>query len=412
MKTLQTISSLSAKSGGPSTCTLDLLNGLYDINAGVDLLTVSSPDILGAGSPWLKVEPCDYKTPLGLSKNIKRALLESDYDLYHANALWSYTVHETCKVSRQKGKPYILSPHGMLYPTALAIKRWKKVPMLWWWFNKDIHEATCLHATCRQEAEYIRQFRYKGPIAVIPNAVVFPEFLLNENAFEANTNLTNVTNSSCTHIDSEDSCNSCSKKKTIGFLGRLHPIKKVENVLYAMDRVRGEGLEISDKLSFQIMGKYDDQYEQWLKDEVGRLHLEDCVDFVGFVSGKEKYDRLSKLSALMVPSAQENFGMIVPEALICGTPVYASLGTPWGELNECNAGWWQDNSPETIAKVILDILSKSDAELRAMGANGCKLMEEKYEQHKVAAMMKQLYEWIVVDKMSEEKKPNFVYTNE
>lgn len=409
MKILQTISSLSAKSGGPSTCTLDLLNGLYAIHAGVDLLTVSSPDILGAGSPWLKVEPCDYKTPLGLSKNIKRALLESDYDLYHANALWSYTVHETCKVSRQEGKPYILSPHGMLYPTALAIKRWKKVPMLWWWFNKDIHEATCLHATCRQEAEYIRQFGYKGPIAVIPNAVVFPEFLLNENAFEANTNLTNVTNSSCTHIDSVDSCNSCSKKKTIGFLGRLHPIKKVENVLYAMDKVKDEGLEVSDKLSFQIMGKYDDQYEQWLKDEVRRLHLEDCVDFVGFVSGKEKYDRLSKLSALMVPSAQENFGMIVPEALICGTPVYASLGTPWGELNECNAGWWQDNSPKTIAKVILDILSKSDAELRAMGAKGRKLMEEKYEQHKVATMMKQLYEWIVVDNMDRGKKPEFVY---
>lgn len=412
MKTLQTISGLSAKSGGPSTCTLDLLNGLYDRKAGVDLLTVSSPDILGAGSPWLKVEPCDYKTPLGFSKNIKRALVDSDYNLYHANALWSYTVHETCKVARQKGKPYILSPHGMLYPTALAIKRWKKVPMLWWWFNKDIHKATCLHATCRQEAEYIRQFGYKGPIAVIPNAVVFPQFLLNENAFEANTNLTNGTNSSCTHIDSVDSCNSCSKKKTIGFLGRLHPIKKVENVLYAMDKVRGEGLEVSDKLSFQIMGKNDEQYEQWLKDEVKRLHLEDCVEFVGFVSGKEKYDRLSKLSALMVPSAQENFGMIVPEALICGTPVYASLGTPWSELNECNAGWWQDNSPETITKVILDILKKSDSELRTMGANGRKLMEEKYEQHKVAAMMKRLYEWIVEDKMSEEKKPYFVYTNE
>lgn len=27
--------------------------------------------------------------------------------------------------------------------------------------------------------------------------------------------------------------------------------------------------------------------------------------------------------------------------------------------------------------------------------NGRKLMEEKYEQHKVAAMMKRLYEWIV-----------------
>lgn len=295
MKTLQTISGLSAKSGGPSTCTLDLLNGLYDINAGVDLLTVSSPDILGAGSPWLKVEPCDYKTPLGFSKNIKRALVESDYDLYHANALWSYTVHETCRVARQKGKPYILSPHGMLYSTALAIKRWKKVPMLWWWFNKDIHEATCLHATCRQEAEYIRQFGYKGPIAVIPNAVVFPECV----------ELKDVS------LELRDSRG----RRQIGYLGRLHPIKKVENVLYSLSYIDEDTRK--KMISFQIMGKYDDQYEQWLKDEVRRLHLEDCVEFVGFVSGKEKYDRLSKLSALMVPSAQENFGMIVPEALIC-----------------------------------------------------------------------------------------------
>lgn len=393
MKILQTISGLSAKSGGPSTCTLDLLNGLYDINAGVDLLTVSSPDILGAGSPWLKVEPCDYVTPLGFSKNIKRTLMESDYDLYHANALWSYTVHETCKMARQKGKPYVLSPHGMLYPTALAFKRWKKVPMLKLWFNKDILEADCLHATCQQEAEYCRQFGYKGPIAVIPNAVVFPEHIREVQEVQGVQGDQMVQKGS---------------KKTIGFLGRLHPIKKIENVLYALDKVRGEGIEIRDKLNFLIMGKYDDEYEQWLKDEVNRLHLEDCVEFVGFVSGKEKYDRLSKLSALMVPSAQENFGMIVPEALICGTPVYASLGTPWSELNECNAGWWGDNTPENITKVILDILSTSDAELRTMGTNGRKLIEEKYEQHKVASMMKHLYEWIVEDKMEIAKKPDFV----
>lgn len=91
MKILQTISSLSAKSGGPSTCTLDLLNGLYDINAEVDLLTVSTEDILGKGNLWLKEVPNDCKTPLKFSKNIKRELKKSDYDLYHANALWSYS---------------------------------------------------------------------------------------------------------------------------------------------------------------------------------------------------------------------------------------------------------------------------------------------------------------------------------
>lgn len=392
MKILQTISSLSAKSGGPSTCTLDLLNGLYDINAEVNLLTVSTEDILGKGSLWLKEVPNDCKTPLEISKNIKRELEKSDYDLYHANALWSYSSHITCKMAREKNKPYIISPHGMLYPTALSIKAWKKIPMLKLWFYKDIMLASCLHATCMQEAEYCRQFGYKGPIAVIPNAVVFPEGVeLKDERLELR--------------DSQG-------RRQIGFLGRLHPIKRVEQVIYALALLRDESNLFINQINFQIIGQYDYSYEQWLKQEVSRLGLENYVEFVGFVSGREKYDRLSQLSALMVPSTQENFGMIVPEALICGTPVYASYGTPWSELNENNAGWWKDNDAETIAGVIKEIISLPNEQLLEKGRNGRKLMEDKYEQHKVANMMKQLYEWIVVDKMSEEKKPNFVYTNE
>lgn len=407
MNVLQTIQGLSAKSGGPSTCTFDLMEGLFDlrengIGCNVDLLTVSSDDILGKGRPWLKEEDDDCKTALAFSKNMSKALDASDYDVYHANALWSYSSHITCKIARKKNKPYVLSPHGMLYPTALAISRWKKWPMLKLWFNKDIHSATCLHATCYQEAEYCRQFGYKGPIAVIPNAVVFPEGV--ELKSES--------------LDLRDKRG----RRIIGFLGRLHPIKKVEQVLYALAKLKCEKLmvidergfstetnRIDDVLCFQIMGKYDEAYEQWLKDEVNRLGLEDCVEFVGFVSGKEKYDRLSRLSALMVPSAQENFGMIVPEALICGTPVYASLGTPWGELNEYHCGWWKDNEVDTIADVIKEILSKSDAELREMGKNGRLLMEEKYEQHIVAGMMKRLYEWIYIGKMDSSLKPKYVY---
>lgn len=390
MKVLQTIYDLTALSGGPSTCVCDIMQGLHDINKGacqsdvLELLTVRPADSktrnLGEGSEWLKEVAYDYKTPLRLSKNIREALIDSDYDLYHANTLWTDACHSTCVHARKVGKPYILSPHGMLYPTALAISHWKKVVMLKLWFDEDIKKAACLHATCRQEAEHCRAFGYEGPIAVIPNAVVFPE---------------GVEAKNYQYTDERG-------RRQIGFLGRLHPIKKVENVLYAIASLKKEQQE---QLSFQVMGKYDDRYEQWLKEEVKRLELDDCVEFVGFVSGQEKYERLSRLAALMVPSVQENFGMIVPEALICGTPVYASLGTPWEELNTCEAGWWKDNDSNVIAGVIQNILSLSDEELLRKGRNGRKLMEEKYEQHKVAAMMKRLYEWII----NGGEKPEFVY---
>ena len=175
--------------------------------------------------------------------------------------------------------------------------------------------------------------------------------------------------------------------------------------IYAMNLLEPE---LRNKVKLDVMGKFDDRYEQWLKDEVKRLGQEDNVEFVGFVSGEEKYQRLQRLSALMVPSAQENFGMIVPEALICETPVYASLGTPWSELNDCHCGWWKNNEPETIAGVIREILSLSDDQLCEMGRNGRRLMEEKYEQHKVAAMMQQLYDWIG-NGMKTEHKPDFVF---
>ena len=391
MKVLQTIPYMLAEHGGPSTCTCDLMDGLYDVGAKVDLLSSrplnESQKVVGLGRPWMKTVRCDYKTPLALSKHTDAFLRSTDYDLYHANTLWLYPTHATCSYARKMNRPYVLSPHGMLYPTALAVSRWKKWVMGALWFMKDVMRATCLHATCVQEMEHCRSFGYKGPIAVIPNAVVFPKCI-------------ERTQGSFAFHEG---------KRVIGFLGRLHPIKKVEQVLYALDLLRQENVVYTRQICFQIMGKYDDAYEQWLKEEVKRLKLESCVEFVGFVSGQEKYNRLSQLSLLMVPSAQENFDMIVSEALICGTPVYASLGTPWNELNECRAGWWRDNRIEIIAGVIKEMLALSDDELFEMGCRGRLLMKEKYEQHKVAEMMKRLYEWIVIGKMEKGSRPEFVY---
>ena len=380
MMVLLTIQGLSAKSGGPTTCTRDLMDGLFPLDADIKLMAFRPKDfndkMLGEGKPWIIPVVNDSKPPLGISNNFRNAFENSNYDIYHCNGIWMYSNHITCKVARDKAKPYIISPHGMLYPSALRISAWKKKIMLNVWFNKDIHFASCLHVTCKQELEHCRTFGYKGPIAVIPNPVVFPD-----------------------GVELKTKVNS---HKSIGFLGRLHPIKKVENLLYGVAKAIENGCE---SFTLDIMGKGSDDYEHFLHQEVERLKLQDVVNFVGFVNGKEKYDRLSQLRVLMVPSEQENFGMIVPEALICGTPVYASLGTPWEELNSCHCGWWNDNSPETIANVIQDILSKSDEEILQMGSNGRTLMEEKYEQKKVASMMLDLYKWI----LGEIEKPEYIY---
>ena len=239
--------------------------------------------------------------------------------------------------------------------------------------------ANCIHATCTQEMENIRAFGYKGPIAVIGNPANIPPYINELKSRDKN-----------------------SKLMTFGFLGRLHPRKKVENLLYGIAVCT---LEKRKNMRLVIMGKGDEQYEQFLRKEVERLGLTDKVEFKGFINGKEKFEQLSQLDTLFVPSDFENFGMIVTEALACKTPVFASLGTPWEELNKRKCGWWMDRTPENISNVMSQIVDMPREEINAMGERGRKLVEEKFTAISVAAQMKELYEWII----NGGNKPEFVY---
>ena len=380
MKILQTIGGFTAESGGTSTCTYDLIRSINAIEPCVDLLTPEARAryrLMGTGEDWIKTTAYDYRTPYAYSPNTKRFLRESDYDIYHANGLWMYSNHITCAVAREKHRPYIITPHGMLYPDALKRSYWKKWPLKVLHFNKDIMQATCIHATCKKEEEYIRQFGYKGHVAIIPNPCFIPDYAEELYAKKVNLFL------------------GCSLPKNFGFLGRLHPRKKIENLLYGFKEVVKESNGAAQSCKLVVMGKGDAEYEQFLRSEVERLGLTESVKFMGFVSGREKYEALSELAALFVPSDFENFGMIVTEALSVGTPVMASLGTPWEDLNTENCGWWVDRSVESVANVMREVLSMPVEQLLDMGERGRRLVAQRYEASKVASQMIGLYDKIM-----------------
>lgn len=375
MRTLQTIAGFDAYSGGTSTCTYELLAAMHRMSCDVDLMTLQATDLMGYGEKWIKALPDDSISSYGYSRNINRFLQQSDYDLYHTNGLWMHCNHQTCMEARKKSKPYIITSHGMLYPEALKRSYWKKWPFIQLFFKKDIHDATCIHVTCKQEMEYIRQFGYKGAIAVVPNPIKNPDYI--------------------------ESIKRDNSRKRFGFLGRLHPRKGVERILYAAGIIK----EHQKDFEISIMGAGEIGYENFLKSEIQRLQLNN-VRFCGFLSGQEKFKALASLSALFVPSDFENFGMIIPEALSVGTPVMASLGTPWEELNTRQCGWWVDRSPENIAKIMNEILHMDISQLEEMGQKGKFLVAECYEAGKVAFKMDRLYTWI----LEGGEKPDFVYT--
>ena len=379
MKILQTIAGFGAHSGGTSTCTYDLLSAMHGMGCDVDLMTVKVKDptdkLMGQGEKWIKALDNDCRTPYGWSPNMTRFLRASDYDIYHTNGMWMHCNHETCTIARQKDKPYVITPHGMLYPQALARSAWKKKLLLnLGGVEKDLRHATCIHATCDVEMKHYRALGYTNPVAIIPNPMPIPSFI--------------------DDIKSEKSI------KRIGYLGRIHPYKNTEALINAWITL---GDEVKDA-QLIIMGRGDNEYEAKMHQLVARHNLTN-VEFAGFVNGREKFERLASLTALCVPSITENFGMTVTEALSVGTPVIASLGTPWQELNTKHCGWWVDNDVETLADTISQALSLPQDEIEKMGNNGKRLVNDKYRDTQVAAKMKQLYGWILKGSV----RPDFVY---
>lgn len=222
--------------------------------------------------------------------------------------------------------------------------------------------------------EHYRALGFKNPVAVLPNPIDINSF-----------------------VDREIPDKQIFK---IGYLGRLHPRKRVERLIYAFAELKDE---LKD-CELTIIGSGDIQYQNFLKAEANRLKLKNVI-FTGFLTGKEKDDAITELSLLVVPSDFENFGNIVTEALVRGVPVIASKGMPWQELEKFHCGWWINNDQESINRTLLEAFTLPLEERVQMGMNGKKLICENYSVEILGKKMKRLYEWILTG----DKKPEFVY---
>lgn len=297
----------------------------------------------------------------------------SSFDLLHIQGLWGASTYYSAHYARKYQKPYIISPRGTLYPQALALHKWKKKLAMFAMLKDSLQYADCIHATCVEERDYYWELGFKNPVAILPNA------------FDI---------SKVKGMDTEKD------KFRVGYLGRLHPRKHVERIIYAFAE-RREQLKDSELI---IIGSDIPEYEDFLKSEVSRLKLNN-VKFTGFLSGDDKDKAIRSLSVMVLPSDFENFGNVVTDALARSVPVICSKGAPWKVLETNHCGWWIDNNQESINATILKAKEKTMEELKEMGRNGRRLVEDKLSYKVLGKKIKQLYEWVI----DGGDAPEFVY---
>src|SRR5690606_41292197 len=93
------------------------------------------------------------RTEFGYAPGLVDGLEARDIDLLHVHGLWMYLSVAARRWAQRSGRPYVVSPHGMLDPWALRNARWKKRLAGLLYENAHLRNATCLHALCEAEKE-------------------------------------------------------------------------------------------------------------------------------------------------------------------------------------------------------------------------------------------------------------------
>lgn len=375
MNIYQILTSINKKYGGPSYTVPALCQALHDINVRNELLFLGP----GAIDQQYTFQAFGYSffgpRKVGFSPGMNKYLLSkvTDDDIVHIHGLWMMANISPGKIAKSKKAKLILTPRGMLADWSLKQSSIKKKIVGALGQNSVIHGADCIHATAESEYEDIRSFGYKGPVAIIPNGVNIPK-LNNKN--KENKRIRKVV-----------------------FLSRIHIKKGVEILIEAWSK-------ISDKfpdVELIICGPGDKPYLNKIIEKISE-NKKHRIKYIEPVYGSDKDDFLQDASIFVLPTFNENFGVVVAEALSNSVPVIVSTGAPWKEVISEKCGWWVDNTSEAMSIAIANALSLSDESLETMGASGREWVEKDFSWFSIGKKMQYTYDWL----HGKIEKPSFI----
>lgn len=362
------IAGLAPHHGGPSYSVPRLVVALRD--AGVDARVMAVRDATSPDQPFVETYGASWKRipllrAMRLSPGLKHAIRStaSDGALIHAHGLWQMPTVYAGRLALKSNSPLIVAPRGMLAADALKFSATRK--RLFWRLLQGpaFTSADCWHATSHAEAEDIRSFGVRAPIAVVPNGVDLPE----------------------------NSAGAPKKKdgRVILYLGRLHPKKGLPGLLRAWAVVAGD---LPD-WSLILVGPDENGHSAELLKLASNLNLPRFM-ISDAVYGIEKADVMAGADLFVLPTLNENFGIAVAEALAAGVPAIVSKGAPWSALAKEECGWWIDHGVEPLIEALRTATNLSPEKRRKMGERGRNWMARDFGWPAIAKEMAEVYHWV------------------
>jgi len=381
MKLLYIVASLSPESGGPTKVVTELTEALVKRGIEISIFApVEQDDIQKVVEPkgvnlrlfpqgalarwWTSYSP-------DLARTVRQEA--SKFALIHIHEIWHHPHFAAYQAAKRTGKPYIVTPHGALEPWCLNYKALKKKIYATLIQRRILKEAAALHALTNEEVKNIRAFGVDNVIAMIPNGINPGEF-----------------QSLPPDCELRQLCPSLSGKQVVLFLSRIHPKKGLDLLAKAFGQVAKE----RDNVRLVIAGPDNEGYQARVEQMLRANGVRNKTIFTGMLIGQEKLAALSRTDVFVLPSYSEGFSIAILEAMICGLPVIITHPCNFPEVAEAEAGIVIDPDPEQLAEALTMLLD--NPQLREeMGANGRRLVSEKFTWDKIAGQMIEIYEEVL-----------------
>ncbi|CAM4108034.1 Glycosyltransferase involved in cell wall bisynthesis [Pedobacter westerhofensis] len=280
-----------------------------------------------------------------------------EFDVVHIHSWWNLLVIGASYICKLRGVKPVFSPHGMLSTYIMETNNAGPKKLLHNVIGKGLLEHSILHVTAETEWEESIKINPHWRGHVIPNLV-----MLSENTYPRPNN----------------------KIFTIGFISRIDPKKGLDLLIKALSKVNFE-------YHLQIAGEGEENYVNSLKQLAVECGNDQKLEWVGWKNGEEKFEYLSQLDLFALTSHNENFAVVVIEALSVGTPVLLSdkVGL-YKYVLDRDMGWITDLNVDNITQQ-LNTLYAEKSKLQKINVLAPAKIKAEYNDSVLAKEYLQLY---------------------
>lgn len=387
MKILMAIAAVGKVFCGSAKIVLELAQAIGNLGHEVDIVTTPANGSTNLDVPlhqWINEKSyriqyfpywdvADYKISFSLTKWLFQHV--SDYDLVHTNGVFSYPVLQANWACQFKKVPYIMTPHGMLEPWAMAHKG-KKKRLYYELFEKPaLQKAAAIQITGSPEANSITSYGIKTPMMFVPNGIYRHDYE--------------------TQIDQQvfyQEFPHTRNKTLIIFLARVDPKKGLDLLATAFSQVYVQFPQAHVIVAGPDNTGFLPTAQKYFT-EAGCL---EAVTFTGMLTGNMKYAALAAASIYVAPSYSEGFSMSVLEGMASGLPCVITTGCNFPEATIAQVAYVVDIDAEAIANALIKCLSNPQ-QAKAMGDRAREFIFANYTWEQSAQKLNKGYKTIVTE---------------